>query len=278
MKLNLTKEDSKQWRIENKARNEKELEALTRNMPFSLKELVALLRYLQENSQTGDPGHSLNDTETFIAQHNLDREKALEWLIKNGGACDCQIIEKLFSQVGYLIGFRHLWDEFPQEIVAVSDESYRLLAEDLASIRFAGESWLRIGPIDFDMNCTADAARNVLENFATSFGFKEQKLCWYELEEVDALEQLLALIKTEDAYDTDLMTQDEANEYLTEILQHIAEPRRYFCNFTRYQKVVGSRIITTGHSGGSFIRHEFARGILLASATKAALYCAYDED
>lgn len=278
MKLNLTKEDSKQWRIANRFRNKEELDKLTIDMPFSLTTLITLLRYLQSHSQTGTPGHSLNDSETFIAQHNLDREKALEWLIKNGGTCDCQIIEKLYSQVGYLIGFRHLWDEFPQEIVAVNDESYRLLADELASIRFAGEAWLRIGAIDFDMDCTVDEARSVLENFATSFGFEEQKLCWYELEEADALEQLLELIKTEDCYDTELMTQEEASELSAEILQHIPEPRRYFCNFTRYHEVVGSKNIKTGHSGGSFIRHQFARGVILASATKAALYCAYDED
>jgi hypothetical protein len=61
-------------------------------MPISKPDLKALFDYVDERLEQDGCDHTLKATRSFLAQQNLPQEPILDWLVEEGGGCDCEII------------------------------------------------------------------------------------------------------------------------------------------------------------------------------------------
>ena len=71
------------------------------SLPMSREIFHELFDYLDERLSEEDCDHNLEMTEEFLKQRNVSIEEVEEWLMKNGGGCDCEVllnVEELFDE------------------------------------------------------------------------------------------------------------------------------------------------------------------------------------
>jgi len=75
---------------------------LVSSIPMPHTELRDLFDYLDRNS--GNCDHTLRGTISFLEGRHLDTAPVVEWLRKNGGYCDCEVISNVEDVFGELVG------------------------------------------------------------------------------------------------------------------------------------------------------------------------------
>ncbi len=71
------------------------------SLPISRDIFYELFDYLDERLSEETCNHNLDMTEEFLKQRNIPIEEVENWLIENGGGCDCEVlanVEDLFEQ------------------------------------------------------------------------------------------------------------------------------------------------------------------------------------
>ena len=71
------------------------------SLPMSCDIFHELFDYLDERLSEEDCNHNLEMTEEFLKQRNIPIEEVEDWLMKNGGGCDCEVllnVEELFDE------------------------------------------------------------------------------------------------------------------------------------------------------------------------------------
>jgi hypothetical protein len=71
--------------------------------PISRADLKALFDYL---ARPNPPpcSHTLKETEAFLLAHNLQVRETIEWLQRNSGYCDCEVIYNVDAEWGEYAG------------------------------------------------------------------------------------------------------------------------------------------------------------------------------
>ena len=75
--------------------------SLVNSLPMSCDIFHELFDYLDERLSEEDCNHNLEMTEEFLKQRNIPIEEVEDWLMKNGGGCDCEVllnVEELFDE------------------------------------------------------------------------------------------------------------------------------------------------------------------------------------
>jgi Protein of unknown function (DUF2695) len=75
----------KQWLAEQKA-------VARAAFPAPAIELEAFFHHVAACLAESGCDHSLRFTSSWLAQRGLDRERVLDWLVENGGFCDCEVV------------------------------------------------------------------------------------------------------------------------------------------------------------------------------------------
>ena len=70
----------------------KQKEAFLASLPMSADLFRELFDYLDEELSEQDCHDDLRLTKAFLDEHNCDTEAVLDWLVENGGACDCEVL------------------------------------------------------------------------------------------------------------------------------------------------------------------------------------------
>lgn len=71
------------------------------SLPISCDIFYELFDYLDEKLSKEDCNHNLEMTEEFLKQYNISIDEVEDWLLENGGRCDCEVlanVEDLFDQ------------------------------------------------------------------------------------------------------------------------------------------------------------------------------------
>ena len=89
--------------LKKKFKQQEESELLE-SIPISLDELERLFIHLS-NYDESDRDHSLSHTIDFLNSNNIDVYSVIEWLEKNGGYCDCEILYNVYSVYGKFVGW-----------------------------------------------------------------------------------------------------------------------------------------------------------------------------
>lgn len=71
--------------------------------PFSLEVLKALFEYLNRPNPPACT-HQLAETSSFLSARGVSLESALDWLRRQGGHCDCEVIYNVYDQWGERVG------------------------------------------------------------------------------------------------------------------------------------------------------------------------------
>lgn len=74
-----------------------------RNLPMSKAELKALFDFLDRP----DPApctHTFKETESFLNERGLPKDKIIPWLQRNGAGCDCEVIFNTDAEWGEVVG------------------------------------------------------------------------------------------------------------------------------------------------------------------------------
>ncbi|MBW3636092.1 MAG: DUF2695 domain-containing protein [Armatimonadetes bacterium] len=78
-----------------------EAEAL---MPISKPDLKALFDYVDDRLQQDGCDNTLESTRAFLTQRQLPTEPILDWLVEQGGSCDCEVIANAEGSWGEVVG------------------------------------------------------------------------------------------------------------------------------------------------------------------------------
>lgn len=75
-----------------KAFKKEEYQKFYENLPMDANIFIKLFDYLSENTNNNYCKGDFKFTKEFLNDKNIDIEKVLNWLIENGGGCDCEIL------------------------------------------------------------------------------------------------------------------------------------------------------------------------------------------
>jgi len=92
MDKNRKKELSKKYAQEQK-------NVLTNSLPFSTRLFEQLFDYLDEKLGEDGCDDTLKYTIKFLEDNNLPIEKSLDWMEKNGGYCDCEVLANIEDKI-----------------------------------------------------------------------------------------------------------------------------------------------------------------------------------
>ena len=85
----MNKADKKKLINEYKILQEKEFES---SLPMEIKLFYELFDFLNDKSETTECKHDFSLTKEFLKDKNIEAQKVLDFLEKNGASCDCEVI------------------------------------------------------------------------------------------------------------------------------------------------------------------------------------------
>ena len=76
-----------------KAYADEQRQAFKDRLPMDEELFWQLFDYVDEKIETNDGcDHSLNLTREFLEKQSIDVESVLDWIINEGGGCDCEVL------------------------------------------------------------------------------------------------------------------------------------------------------------------------------------------
>ena len=88
----MNKADRKRMIQEYKKR---EAEKFVESLPLAKDIFESLFDYLDEKLSEYDCQEDFTFTVEFLEKHDCDIEQVLEWLVENGGGCDCEVLDNV---------------------------------------------------------------------------------------------------------------------------------------------------------------------------------------
>ena len=70
-------------------------EAFLASLPMPEECFRELFDHLDERLGEVDCRHDLRLTESFLADQDCDPEAVIDWLVENGGSCDCEVLANI---------------------------------------------------------------------------------------------------------------------------------------------------------------------------------------
>lgn len=74
-------------------------------MPISKPDLKSLFEYVEVRFRQNGCDCTLRATRAFLSQHELPEELIVEWLLDQGGGCDCEVLANVEDKWGEIIGY-----------------------------------------------------------------------------------------------------------------------------------------------------------------------------
>jgi hypothetical protein len=74
---------------------QKEKEAFISKLPAEIHLFTELFDYLDERLEEEGCDHTLQLTEDFLVDKNIDKDAVIKWLNDNGGYCDCEVLNNV---------------------------------------------------------------------------------------------------------------------------------------------------------------------------------------
>jgi hypothetical protein len=74
-------------------------------MPISKPDLKALFEYVEAELDEKDCDNTLRATREFLSQRQLPEELITNWLIGEGGGCDCEVMANAEETWGEIVGY-----------------------------------------------------------------------------------------------------------------------------------------------------------------------------
>jgi hypothetical protein len=74
-------------------------------MPISKPDLKALFEYVEVKFQEEGCNNTLSATRAFLSQRQLSEELIIDWLIDQGGGCDCEVMANVEETWGEYVGY-----------------------------------------------------------------------------------------------------------------------------------------------------------------------------
>ncbi|MGI8467978.1 MAG: DUF2695 domain-containing protein [Pyrinomonadaceae bacterium] len=75
-----------------------ELEMFLENLPAPKEKIEDLFDYLETKLEKENCNHSLRYAMQFMMENRLNFPKVTAWLSKNGGYCDCKVLEEIVPE------------------------------------------------------------------------------------------------------------------------------------------------------------------------------------
>lgn len=72
-----------------------ELEAFIETLPAGQYDIEELFDFLEEKLETQECNHSLRFAMQYMMENRLNFPKTSAWLQRNGGYCDCKVLEQI---------------------------------------------------------------------------------------------------------------------------------------------------------------------------------------
>jgi hypothetical protein len=72
-----------------------ELEAFIETLPAGQYDIEELFYFLEDKLETEDCNHSLRFAMQYMMENRLNFPKTSAWLQRNGGYCDCKVLEQI---------------------------------------------------------------------------------------------------------------------------------------------------------------------------------------
>lgn len=72
-----------------------ELQAFIDSLPAGPETINKLLDFVEDELYETECNHSLRHSMRFMMDNRLDFPKLTSWLTKNGGYCDCKVLEQI---------------------------------------------------------------------------------------------------------------------------------------------------------------------------------------
>ena len=75
-----------------------ELEAFLKTLPAGQFDIEELFDFLEDKLEREECNHSLRFSMQYMMENRLDFPKLTNWLQKNGGFCDCKVLEQIVPE------------------------------------------------------------------------------------------------------------------------------------------------------------------------------------
>ncbi|MBA2380094.1 MAG: DUF2695 domain-containing protein [Blastocatellia bacterium] len=75
-----------------------ELKAFLERLPAGAESMSKLIDHVEDELFEGECNHSLQYAMQYMMREGLDFPKVTAWLSKNGGYCDCKVMEQIAPQ------------------------------------------------------------------------------------------------------------------------------------------------------------------------------------